>query len=140
MKKSYKFLITSVLVIGAAGIIAAAYMFNLRHKDLSKVRPDYVISAEELQKAFETDESGATGKYVNQVLEVTGIIFSVKEGENNALSISLKTLSDLSAIICTLQETSGESDFKSGDQVTIRGECSGFLMDVLLNNCTVINK
>ena len=30
------------------------------------------------------------------------------------------------------------SQLKAGNEITLRGECSGFLMDVLLNNCALI--
>ena len=138
MKKSYRFILIAVLFIVIAGIVAALYTFNLKHKDLQKVKPDFVLSAEDLLKEFETDEIAATNKYINKVLEIRGVIQSVNAGENNALTISLKTGSDLSSVICTLQGNPDPSAFKTGEPMTLRGECSGFLMDVLLNKCAVI--
>lgn len=137
MKTSYKIalIVTAVLII--AGVLFALHMYNLQHKDLKKVKPDFILSATDLQKEFENNETAATTKYVNKVLEVSGIIQSVKPGENYALSIALKTGSDLSSVICTLAGNPPPSSFNIGDQVTLRGECSGFLMDVLLNNCAV---
>ena len=76
--------------------------------------------------------------YINKILEVTGKIASVKPAENNVVSISLVTDSDLSSVICTFPAVSDPSIFRVGDEITMRGECSGFLMDVLLNNCALI--
>jgi hypothetical protein len=138
MKKSYKIalVVTSFLVL--AGILFGLYLYNLGSKDLQKVKPDFILSAEDLVKAFESDENTATTKYINKVIEVSGTIQSIKSGENNTVNISLKTGSELSSVICTLQGNPDISDFSTGEQITIRGECSGFLMDVLLNNCVAV--
>lgn len=140
MKKSYRITLIVLFFLALAGIIAGLYFYNLGPMDLKKAKPDFIISSEDLLKAFEGDENAAATKYVNRILEVTGIIQSVNSGENNTLSISLKTGNDLSSVICTLQKNPDPSDFKTGEQITLRGECSGFLMDVLLNNCSVIQE
>jgi hypothetical protein len=138
MKKSYRFILAALFFTALTGILVALYLYNLEPRDLRNVKPDFAISAGDLLKAFKNDEKEATAQYVNRILEVSGIIQSVKSGENNALSISLKTGNDLSSVICTLQGNTDPSDFKTGEQIILRGECSGFLMDVLLNNCSVI--
>jgi hypothetical protein len=138
MKLPIKIALGVVLFLALAGILGALYLFTKQHKDLQKVRPDYVISATGLQKEFESDESGSTAKYVNRIIEVSGIIGSVKSGEENIVSISLKTGSDFSVVICTFPAGTDLVKFISGEEVKIRGECSGFLMDVLLNNCAVV--
>lgn len=138
MKTSYKIVLVAVSVIALAGVLFGLYMYNLKPKDLQKVKPDFVVTATDLLKAFESDENTATAKYVNKVVEVSGTIQTVKPGENNALTISLNTGSDISSVICTLQGNTELTSFRTGEQITIRGKCSGFLMDVLLNNCSVI--
>jgi hypothetical protein len=138
MKTYVKILLGVVLFIALAGIWTALHLFNLQHKDLGKAKPDFVITAIDLQKAFEDNESAATAKYVNKVIEVHGTIESVKPGEGNILNVTLKTGSDLSSVICTFAKDADPSKLNSGNQITIRGECSGFLMDVLLNGCSLI--
>ena len=80
----------------------------------------------------------ASARYINKILEVSGIIGSAETGENNALNISLKTANDLLSGICTLPSAAGSDNFIPGKRVTIRGERSCYLMDVLLNNCVII--
>lgn len=126
-----------VLFIAIGGILAALYLYNKKHTDTSKAKPDYVITATALQKEFEENETTASTKYINKLVEVTGTVVSVKPAENNSVSIALSTGSDLSSVICTFISLANPS-IKAGDSVTIRGECSGFLMDVLLNNCALI--
>ena len=129
-----------VLFIAIAGIGAGLYLFNLKPKDLSKAKPDFVISATDLQKAFEDSESAATAKYVGKVIEVSGEISSIKPGENNSLSISIKTGSEMSSVICTFPSANKPVNLTAGTPVTVNGVCSGYLMDVLLNNCALAKK
>jgi hypothetical protein len=138
MKISVKIALFVVFFIALGGILLALYMFNKQHKDLSKIKPDFVITATDLHKTFEENEAAATAKYVNKIIEVSGTILSFGVGEDNVLNISLKTGSDLSSVICTFPAGTEQVKFSTGSQITLRGECSGFLMDVLLNNCFLI--
>jgi hypothetical protein len=140
MKTYVKIALFLVTFLALCAILAALYLFNLKHADMVKAKPDFVVSAALLQKDFETDEKAASAKYINKIIEVTGKIASVKPGENNILSISLASGSDMSSVICTLSAVSDISKFRIGDEIILRGDCSGFLMDVLLNNCAVITK
>jgi hypothetical protein len=138
MKTYVKVALFFVTFIALAAILAALYYYNLKATDMSEAKPDFILTASALQKAFEDDETKASVIYINKILEVTGNIASVKPAENNVVSISLVTDSDLSSVICTFPAVNDPSVFRVGDQITMRGECSGFLMDVLLNNCALI--
>ncbi len=138
MKNYIRIVLFVVVVIAIGSILTAIYFYNLKHKDLRKVKPDFVTTAVALQKEFEDNEPAATAKYLNKIIELSGTIKSVKEGEGNITTVTLKTGSDISSVICTFPSTSIASRFVAGNQITLRGECSGFLMDVLLNNCTII--
>ena len=140
LKRSHKIVLWLVFFIAVGGILAGLYMYNLQDKDLAKVKPDFIMTASELQKAFETDEASAGLKYINRIIELSGEVESVKPGENQTMVITLKTENPLSAVSCTMQSESLPPEFVAGNQVTIRGQCSGFLMDVLMNNCTVTGK
>ncbi|MFZ0281503.1 MAG: hypothetical protein WAL29_07625 [Bacteroidales bacterium] len=138
MKTSYKIALFAVFFLALAGILFGIYLFNLQSADLQKAEPDFRIAAIDLQKAFEKDETAANTTYLNKIIEVTGTIETIKPGEETAVSISLKTENPLSAVICTFQKKPDISELTPGGQVTIRGECSGILMDILLNNCVIV--
>jgi len=140
MKIYTKIALFFVVFIALSAILAALYMYNLKKTDMAKAKPDFIITASALQKAFENDETAASALYINKILEVTGKIATVKPAENNVLNISLETESDLSSVICTFTAVADPSGFRVGDMITLRGECSGFLMDVLMNNCAQIKK
>ena len=138
MKPFVKISLLAITIVGLSGIFAGVYLFNEQHRDLRSSTPDFEITAIGLQKAFDENEAAAASKYVNRIIEVTGTVQSVKSGEQNIASISLQTGSIFSSVICTFVSKSDLSGLVPGTQVTVRGECSGFLMDVLLNNCVLI--
>jgi len=138
MKTYIKVALFFVSFIALAGILAALYMYNLKHTDMAKAKPDYVITATQLQKEFEDNETTASAKYTNKIIEVTGKIVSIKPADNNVTNITLATGSDFSSVICTFPAIADPSKLLQGSEITLRGECSGYLMDVLLNNCAVI--
>jgi hypothetical protein len=137
MKTSYKITLSLVLIIFIAGTSYAVYLFNKRHKDLEKTRSDFALTATDLLKEFENDENKASAKYVNKVLEVSGVIESLNAGDDKTVSIALKTESDFSTVICTFQQLINPADYRQGENITVKGECSGFLTDVLLNKCYI---
>jgi hypothetical protein len=139
MKTYIKVTLFFLFFIAVSAVLAGLYFFNLKHTDMSKARPDFVITATALEKEFEANETQASTRYINKILEVNGIIASINTAKDNILTISLKTGSDLSSVICTFPAVADPSKFRAGDSITLRGECSGFLMDVLLNNCASVN-
>jgi len=138
MKPYVKIALFVVMFFAISAILAALILFNKKHPDTAKAKPDYIITASSLQKEFEDNEKAASARYINKIIEVSGTIASVTPSDNNTLNISLKTGSDMSSVNCTFQATGDLSKLKAGEEITIRGECSGFLMDVLLNNCAKI--
>jgi hypothetical protein len=140
MKIYVKVALFFVTFIALSAILAALYFYNLKITDMAKAKPDFIVTASSLEKAFEDDETKASVTYINKILEVSGKIASVKPAENSVVNISLVTESVLSSVICTFPAVKDPSIFRVGDEITLRGECSGFLMDVLLNNCALISK
>jgi hypothetical protein len=146
MKPYAKIALFIVAFIALSAILAALYLFNLKHTDMAKAKPDFKLTATNLQKEFEANESAASARYINKILEVSGTIVSLTAASTNNVNISLKTGSDISSVICTFQAIADPSQFKAGEEITLRGVCSGFTqlfpqqppLDVLLNNCAVI--
>ena len=142
LKKKYLriFLLVSLVII-ISGISIGLYQYNKKSKDLSKFKPDYILEARDLVSAFTLDENAASEKYVNRIIEVSGRVNeSDYSSTDSTLSLTLKGSEDIVGVICTfngITEMSGKS-FKDGDKITVRGECSGVLMDVLLNNCILV--
>jgi hypothetical protein len=140
MKPYVKIALLVVMLIAISGILAGLMLYNKKHTDTSKAKPDYVLTATVLQKEFEDNEKTASVKYINRIIEVSGSISSVTKSDSSNVNISLKTGSDLSAVSCTFTANTDASLFKIGDDIVLRGECEGYLMDVQLKNCAKIMK
>ena len=138
MKNWIKVALFAVVFIAVAAVWFGLHEFNLKHPDTAKAKPDFVVTATTLQKEFEDNESAASSKYINKIIEVRGTIATVTPADSTHINVSLKTGSDISSVICTFTTSGDHSMFRTGEEVTLRGECSGFLMDVLLNNCAPI--
>jgi hypothetical protein len=138
MKPFVKIALFVVFFFAVGAILVALIMYNKKHTDTAKAKPDFVITATVLQKEFEDNETAASSRYINKILEVSGTIASVAQADSSNLNISLKTGNDMSSVICTFHSRKNNPRFNLGDEITLRGECSGFLMDVLLNNCAIV--
>ena len=125
------------MFIAIAGLLAALYIYNKKPVDTSRVKPDFTVNASDLLREFTSGENTAAAKYTDKIVEVTGKITAVRS-DYNATTISLETSDPASAVICTLNTLVDDSTLTIGDEITIRGECSGFLLDVLMNNCSII--
>jgi hypothetical protein len=135
MKKYLKF----VLLIIVLGAIYGYYSYNKPHKNLAKITADYKLDAKELFTAYELNEEKSDQLYMGRVIEVSGTIKSIDK--NGQTSINLDIGSDLNRVSCEMEPESFadlDKTIKKGDQVTIRGNCAGMLMDVVLQRCVII--
>ncbi len=132
------------LIIVGMGIIGGSwglYLFFKKHRDLATVKPDYTLSAAALCNDFQNDEDGASKKYIDKVIQVTGPVASVELGSDSTVNVTLSSPGAMSGVICSFQGRKVEDiDVKKGETAVIRGQCSGELLDVLLNNCALISK
>ncbi|MGD0756148.1 MAG: hypothetical protein ABR927_13925 [Bacteroidales bacterium] len=138
MKPYIKIALFVVFFAAVSAILVALILYNKKHIDTATAKPDFIITATALQKEFEDNEATASARYINKILEVTGNIATVTPTDSTHLNISLKTGSEMSSVICAIPAIISPAQLKTGEKVTLRGECSGFLMDVLLKNCAII--
>lgn len=139
MKSGTKILI-ALFIFLTIGVVIAYYLYNLKPADMNRIKPDYILSSDALLKEFEENEAVANKKYINRVVEVTGEISSIISGENNSLNVSLKPAGNISSVICTFASKDDLEGYEPGQKISIRGECSGYLLDVLINRCRVIKE
>lgn len=100
-----------------------------------------VMASGELIKAFEKDEITATQLYTEKIIQVTGVISDIQTSDDSGI-ITLKDNGSESSVICHLE--SGEElkrlNLQLGQKITLKGKCSGFLLDVIMIRCVLINE
>ena len=123
-----------LLCLAALGI----YKITKPHRSVAGVEAAASIPAEKLYMEFAQAENQATAKWVGKVIEVNGIISAVSEAENY-ISITLAA-SPQGGINCSFsrKELGAADKFKKGDRITIKGKCTGFLMDVNMVDCVTL--
>lgn len=134
-----KRIIIIILAIALVGGIIAYQMYNKPHKDMTSAESDISIEASELLKAFETDESAANQQYNDKVIAVSGKVADVGN-EDGIVKVTLDAGNPLGGVICQLDELSehDRTDFEIGETVTLKGLCTGYLMDVVLVRCVEV--
>src|SRR5512133_1159100 len=99
MKPYVKIALFVVVFFAVGAILAALIMFNKKHTDTAKAKPDFVLTATSLQKEFEDNEKAASARYINKILEVAGTIGSITQSDSSNLNVSLKTGNEMSSVI-----------------------------------------
>ncbi len=124
-----KKILYTVIVLGLIGAGFGMYMFNKPLKGIDSMKTNFTLSADVLLDSFENDENAANEKYLDKVIQVTGKVTKTKT-DNGKMSIYLETGNALSNVIFQLEEL--DSSIKEGQEVTLKGICTGYLMDVVL--------
>jgi tRNA_anti-like len=134
MHKRYFFGICIILLLLASWGI---YKVTMPHHNTSGEQAVGTLTATNLYNEFLKTENSANKEWVGKVIEVSGRISSVNES-GNYISINLKGSTD-GGVNCSFlkKDLDSENKYNAGDSITIKGKCTGFLMDVNLVDCVV---
>ena len=137
MKKVLIVLLGLVILGGIGGY----FLWNKPHQDVASAKADVVFTADHLLNAFETDENAANAKYLDKIIKVNGMIKDIENNDAGEISVILATDNEMSSVICNFAPDFGDTQkLKSGDEIVIKGLCSGYLMDVVLDRCALAQK
>jgi hypothetical protein len=139
MKK--KLIITAIVIIAAIGTYAyfnfgqimdlgMKLTASMKHRDPSKEKAAFTLSADSLYGAYKTDAENAKKKYLNQAVLVEGNVSAIQD--NNV---------SLNNVACNIDSTemSKIKEIKVGDKVKLQGVVVGYneLMDEIdISQCT----
>jgi hypothetical protein len=130
-----------IIAVIAMGIIASVfaweYTFRKSAASVSHKKADFEIGSSILLQEFETDENEANELYLDKILLVHGPIESVSK-DSIGISVYLKETNAMSGVICSFDKNAADvGKLNKGAIVKIKGICSGYLMDVVLNKCSL---
>lgn len=141
MSKKGTLLLIIAFIICSGGIIA----YSVWNKPFSNpLQGDAInVTAIKLFNDFNTDESAAQKKYVpekpgDKTLQVTGEISEIGKNQEGETYYNLKTTDEIFKVKCVMDKESDAGNFKVGDNITLRGFCTGFNMDVIVNRCKIV--
>lgn len=138
MKNKTKTIIKILIValLGAASVVY--FMFNKPHTNVAKSKADISISAYTLINDFETDETKANTMYLEKIVDVTGVIAELSFHKEKGI-VTIKSEDVMGNVLCHLSKDESEKvkELKEGATVSIKGICTGYLMDVVLVKCVI---
>ncbi len=132
-----KFLV-ALIVLALIGAMWGFYIYYKPvPKSLENVNPDLTISAEQLIRDYKSNETEADKKYLGKLLIVSGKINDIKI-ENEIKKITLETSDPTSSVTFDFDVSINIGNVKIGDDVKIKGNCTGFIGDVILNQSSIV--
>lgn len=130
-----------ILIIIIFGALIGAYfaysMYNKPHRNIAKETVTYTLTANQIFDDFENDEEFANRKYLDKVIAVSGDIIDVTKDQTNHSVITLEAENAMAGgVLCTMK---GENvNIENRTTISLKCKCTGFLMDVVLTDCTII--
>jgi hypothetical protein len=132
-----------VIIAGIALLLLGGYLYVRYMPDISmsEQASDFRMPATKLAEEFETNLSASNSKFIDRVIEVTGVISEISTDPNNAIVFILRDSDTPTGILCTVSEKSTKKAerYKVGDTVVVKGICTGMLFEVVLNKCIVLD-
>ncbi len=139
MTKRILFVVALVIAV-IAGILGWKE-YNRKATNANEMPVAETITAEALLGAFQADEAAGTARFVGtteQVIQVNGRIRAIGPAGPELANVTLETSDDLSGVVCEFSSKDVPPTWKSGDAVSIKGVCTGMLMDVVLVRCQAV--
>jgi len=127
-----------------AGILSVGIWFykvyNKPHVNTEEIEADVVIDAQLLVNEFETNEEQANSKYLDQIIQVRGPINEMLS-EDGKTVITIGEGDMFGNVKCNIltEEKIDTNTLKKGQIITIKGICTGYLMNVVLVRSVIIN-
>ena len=135
-----KKLLISAVIIGAIAAYFIWANFLKTAPSMRKLDTAFQVEAVALYKEFDSNEATANAKYLNKIIEVTGVVANIEVSEDSKPIISLKT-EGFGVIKCTMESDLDDeelSEIQMNSTLVIKAECIGMLLDVLLNRAIII--
>jgi DNA/RNA endonuclease YhcR with UshA esterase domain len=132
-----KKIIITVFILAITGGFIGYKMYNKPHVDVAETSAEINVNANDLMSEFSINENTANKKYLEKIVAVSGKITSITI-ENEKPIITLQTNDDFGSILCHFDEKNATiNQLKEGQNTTIKGICTGYLMDVVLVKCAL---
>ena len=98
------------------------------------------ITATQLFNDFSTNEAAAQKKYVpeksgDKKVEVSGVIKEIGKNDAGETYYNFKTDDDMFCVKCVMETGYEITGATVGDNITVRGFCDGYNMDVIVSRC-----
>lgn len=143
-----RLMIFLLLIVVLAGAWYGYKKYTAEVPSLTDLKTDASVSATDLIDAFEKDSASANKQYLGKILEVSGNVKSIDQGE---AIVVLGKNEGSSSVRCSIDSNFVKdiSTLNIGSITVIKGHCTGFNpdetgmglgSDVILNRCVFTGK
>lgn len=134
MKKILWIALVLLLLIAGVGV----YLLNMAPTStIGNQSIDINMNAAALYKGYSADEMAGNKKYIGKILLTEGAITEISTDDMGATVLLLEAGNAPGGVLCTFGKDEDLSKLKVGDIVKVKGQCTGMLMDVVLNKCVL---
>jgi len=137
MSRRFIFILTGILLLIIIIFFVWQRLFRVSETSVASEEPSVEISGSELLNTFQINEDSANSLFLGKVILVSGQVNSIDE-DSATFSVYLKGQDDLTGVMCIFNKPVDlTSSVKVGSEARIKGLCSGYLLDVILNKCAM---
>jgi hypothetical protein len=133
-----RFIILSTLILWIVLAGFAVFYANRPVSSVSGAKADFSLGSNDFYLQFDQNEEAANQRYLGKIIEVSGIVQEINTDANGEINVTLNG-DALFGVSCKLNAGANTSSqqIHKGDVVTVKGICSGKLMDIVLVNCSL---
>ena len=126
LKPKYKKILLGLFIVLLAGVGVVWYIFTEKFTDTANRKSDFTVNAMDFIKEFRQNASMANRKYTEKIVVVNGIVSTIEAADTTA-NIKFTNASTGDYIIFAFQQQhlADAKKLKEGQQVSIKGSCSG---------------
>jgi hypothetical protein len=122
------------LFVALSLAIIATTIWNRPHRD-AESEDAVSLTAIALFAAYANNEHTADQQYLNKTLQVTGTVTNLDTNQDGHIVIVMDAGTPEGSVACTMRDE--QAGIGIDDQVTVKGICTGLLMDVVLTDCVL---
>jgi len=126
-----------IALVAAGAVYYYVFVYSVQnHRNINDEQAISII-ADSLAQQFTNDEAVANTIYLNKVIDVKGVVIDTASNQLGIPTLTIGNVNNLSNVFITLSERP-KLPIKLNDTLRVKGICSGFLSDVVINDATII--
>jgi hypothetical protein len=134
-----KYLLIIAIIALASALFVLRYTFRKSETSVTGKQTQIEVIVSEIIQTFESNEKLGDSLYLDKIIIVSGKVESVSE-DSTGVTIYLREDDAVSGVLCSFsKDVINVLSVAKGERLKIKGICTGFLMDVVMNKCVLEN-
>ncbi len=136
--KNWKKIILMAFVAGVIGGSVGLYLFFKPVSSTAKLDTEVRETATVLFQQYSEDENSANARFLGKVVEVRGKVIDIRTTDAGKPALVLETDDAIFGVLCELEDEKAAKSLQTGSEITVKGVCTGMLLDVVLTRCVIL--